>query len=1201
MAKKILKWTGMVLAAICGLWILVLVALEIGVSSNTLRNKVVELSADYIDADLALSSVKMKAFSAFPDISLELRDVSVTYPHERYAQWDDEGMGSRMRLAGRGSEGTDTLLSASKLYVKASYLPLLMGRIRIKDIQAKHFRLYAHSYSDTLANWNIFKAGADDDPQEEDSALPRLVFKHISIDGRPRIVYTSVADTVFASIGMKSMLFRGRLDSGNNRRWKLHFDMDSLFAAGRLPKDTLLLALDHFGMHGIKDYHLDARLRTFMALGGRGRISLPLELDADLSFPEKDFSAIKLSGLSFGTKNIRLDADLLARFSEDSTYIKADAGIDSWELGKSLDYLSGTILPELGDFSTNAKISAKAACDGWLGENRLPAFKLDLSLPDAWIAYSGLQERGHIAAGFTAFCEDGSSVFARLRDMDIDFAGLSAKGDIRAGDLLAPDPGISLNLKAGLDLEKMGSLLPEWLHAEGSARMEASGDILLSQLDMEKIFDAKLQGWLQSEAITVRDEADSIYAEIGKTDIRLGSDKAKGLELKAMIDKFNAELGSSTYIRGNRLSLNAGGGKEKNGIRPLDASLEAGRIVMRGEDSLRVGLTGSRNKLSVTTGKKGLGSVAVSSDNRGIFLRQGANRIGLRGVGFDAAASIRNRRADRGRRKAALDSMKRLHPGLSKDSLLAIMRAGHSGRLPDYLKEKDFRDRDLDIRLGDEMAKLLRQWDLRGGLQIDSAIVISPAFPLRNTLTEMRGNFTTDGIELDNLTIRSGESDLSAIGSISGLRRAMLRGGGVINLDLGITSNYINANELLSAYSIGQQNTVAVDDGEMSDEQYMESIVAGSSDADSSYSLVVLPANIVARITLNGERIHYSDLDIDWIATDIRLRERCLQITNTLATSNMGDIYFDGFYSTRNKQDISTGFDLNLVNITADKVIKLIPQVDSIMPLLKNFQGNLDCELAVTSRLDTNMNIITPSISGIARIQGSDLALREMGPFKKIARLLLFKDKKVGRIDDMVIEGILGENNLEVFPFILGVDRYKLGLSGVQSFDQSFKYHVSVMKSPIPFKFGINLSGNFDNWKYRLGGARYKSSRVPVYSARIDTLQMNLSKSIQDIFNKGVEVALEQNRAESIRMAAESEAIYADSDSLSSSELAHIDSLLYNYDNPVDSLANADSLNSASPNDPAFAEASPAKSSAKRKCWLKSLFHKKEKEAIKDE
>ena len=82
----------------------------------------------------------------------------------------------------------------------------------------------------------------------------------------------------------------------------------------------------------------------------------------------------------------------------------------------------------------------------------------------------------------------------------------------------------------------------------------------------------------------------------------------------------------------------------------------------------------------------------------------------------------------------------------------------------------------------------------------------------------------------------------------------------------------------------------------------------------------------------------------------------------------MGGIQFDGFYSTRTKEDLKTGFSLNMSDITAEKVIELLPAVDTIMPMLKSFKGLLNCELAATASLDTNMNVITPSINGVVRI-----------------------------------------------------------------------------------------------------------------------------------------------------------------------------------------------------------------------------------------
>ena len=122
------------------------------------------------------------------------------------------------------------------------------------------------------------------------------------------------------------------------------------------------------------------------------------------------------------------------------------------------------------------------------------------------------------------------------------------------------------------------------------------------------------------------------------------------------------------------------------------------------------------------------------------------------------------------------------------------------------------------------------------------------------------------------------------------------------------------------------------------------------------------------------------------------MKERCIQITNTAATSNVGDISFDGFYATRSKKDIKAGFNIQFKDITAEKVISLMPAVDTLMPILKSFYGRLNCEMAATTQLDTNMNIMIPSIKGIMRITGDDLSIKESKMFSTLARKLLFKN-----------------------------------------------------------------------------------------------------------------------------------------------------------------------------------------------------------------
>ena len=124
----------------------------------------------------------------------------------------------------------------------------------------------------------------------------------------------------------------------------------------------------------------------------------------------------------------------------------------------------------------------------------------------------------------------------------------------------------------------------------------------------------------------------------------------------------------------------------------------------------------------------------------------------------------------------------------------------------------------------------------------------------------------------------------------------------------------------------------------------------------------------------------------------------------------------------------------------------------------------------------------------------------------------MFKNKKEGRVDRMTVEGVIKDNVMEIFPFVLKVDRYTLAMSGLQNLDMSFRYHVSVLKSPFLIRLGIDLSGqDFDHLKFKIGKAKYKNTKVPVFSKVIDDTKINLLDAIKGIFEKGVDAAVNEN------------------------------------------------------------------------------------------
>ena len=91
------------------------------------------------------------------------------------------------------------------------------------------------------------------------------------------------------------------------------------------------------------------------------------------------------------------------------------------------------------------------------------------------------------------------------------------------------------------------------------------------------------------------------------------------------------------------------------------------------------------------------------------------------------------------------------------------------------------------------------------------------------------------------------------------------------------------------------------------------------------------------------------------------------------------------------------------------------------------------------------------------------------------------------------------------------MDRYSLAMSGTQNVNTDFNYHVSIIKSPLLIKFGVDLWGNFDDWHFALCRAKYKNLDVPVFSKTIDDSRISLSKAIGSIFSTGVEQVMKDN------------------------------------------------------------------------------------------
>lgn len=273
--------------------------------------------------------------------------------------------------------------------------------------------------------------------------------------------------------------------------------------------------------------------------------------------------------------------------------------------------------------------------------------------------------------------------------------------------------------------------------------------------------------------------------------------------------------------------------------------------------------------------------------------------------------------------------------------------------------------------------------------------------------------------------------------------------------------------------------------------------------ADSSTVLVV-PYNIEANLNVDARNIIYSNLIFHDFKGVLSLYRGALNLSQLTAHTDVGSLGLNALYSAPSKNDATFAFGLNVNDFHIGEFLKLVPAIDTVMPLLQTIDGIINADIAATTAIDSTMNIDIPTLKAAVKISGDSLRVIDDETFRTIGKWLMFKHKERNVIDSMNVEMIVENSSLRLFPFMFNLDRYKLGVMGSNDMNMNFNYHVAVLKSPIPFKFGINISGNPDKMKIRLGGAKFNEKNMARTVSIADTTRINLVREIRNVFRRGV-------------------------------------------------------------------------------------------------
>lgn len=374
-------------------------------------------------------------------------------------------------------------------------------------------------------------------------------------------------------------------------------------------------------------------------------------------------------------------------------------------------------------------------------------------------------------------------------------------------------------------------------------------------------------------------------------------------------------------------------------------------------------------------------------------------------------------------------------------------------------------------------------------------------------------DFSPDELYIRDSRLVIDKSDFQLIGKLSNLN-AYLNKTGLLKGDFNFVSSTTDVNYLMELVNgFGYEDTLKVQSADAvgspqkekkTSLQFAENATLPATAVNTSSGPFLVPKGI--DFTLNvwvNEAFVSTDVLSDVRGT-ITVKNGMLGLESVLFTSSAARMQLNALYHTPRRNHLFLGIDFHLTHIEIGELLTMIPDIDTIMPMLRSFGGRGEFHLAAETYLDSTYTFKPSTLRGVASVSGEDLVLMDGETFSEIAKTLMFNKKTQNKVDSLAAEFTIFKTEVEIYPFQIVMDKYKAVVSGKHNLDMNFNYHISLTDSPLPIMLGVDVSGTIDDMKFRPVAPRYARLYRPAQRREIDRRQLEIKAMIRRALTEGL-------------------------------------------------------------------------------------------------
>lgn len=288
-------------------------------------------------------------------------------------------------------------------------------------------------------------------------------------------------------------------------------------------------------------------------------------------------------------------------------------------------------------------------------------------------------------------------------------------------------------------------------------------------------------------------------------------------------------------------------------------------------------------------------------------------------------------------------------------------------------------------------------------------------------------DFSSEYMNLSQFKANIGKSDIQAFGKASNyiayaLKNEKIKG------DFTITSKLMDLNEMMA-----EDEDVSETEGE--DVQEL--------------SVIDIPGNIDFNLRASFDEMKYGDMIMNNVTGLVRIDDHVASLKNMEMDFMEGHLKMNGDYDSRELTAPKVDIDLDMKNMSIQKMANEFYTIDKMAPLAKSCQGNFSAKMDFEAVLNQAMEPKEETIKGVGNMQVKEVYVEKFEPLNKLAETLKIDRLKKQSFKNVNLSYTIEDGKAIVKPFNIKIDGMDCEVEGTTGLvDQAINY---TMKMDMPY------------------------------------------------------------------------------------------------------------------------------------------------------